>query len=380
MTTTIYQNIARHLDNLPGGYPATESGVKMLILKRLFTPEEAQFATHLTLIPGKTGGVARRAKMSKEEAARRLEKMARKGLLIRIEEMPGKPAYMAAQYAIGIWEFHVNDLDLELIRDMDEYKPYFFQTAWTKPQLRTIPVSQSIHNELNVMTYERAEALVDDHDCFSISPCICRREKTMVGEGCERPEAYCLGLGIGADYYIKNELGRACEKQEILEALVAANDHALVLQPSDAKEIINVCCCCGCFCAALIELKKVPRPVDWVSSPFIVEAHPDNCEGCETCVDRCQMEALRMVAGKVFLDADCCIGCGLCVTTCPSGSLTLQRKTEAAQSKIPKDIMAAIIALGKARGKLGLPELLKLQAKSKWDRLLAPRGGVQITV
>ena len=52
MTTNIYQNLARHLDNLPGGFPATQSGVEMRILKRLFTPEEAQFATHLTLIPG----------------------------------------------------------------------------------------------------------------------------------------------------------------------------------------------------------------------------------------------------------------------------------------------------------------------------------------
>lgn len=57
MTTNIYQNLARHLDNLPGGFPAAQSGVEIRILKRLFTPEEAKFAMHLTLISEEPGGV-----------------------------------------------------------------------------------------------------------------------------------------------------------------------------------------------------------------------------------------------------------------------------------------------------------------------------------
>ena len=37
----VYQNLARHLDNLPAGFPATKSGVEIRILKRLFTPERS---------------------------------------------------------------------------------------------------------------------------------------------------------------------------------------------------------------------------------------------------------------------------------------------------------------------------------------------------
>ena len=269
MATAIYRNLAKHLDNLPGGFPATESGVELRILKRLFTPEEADLATYLTLIAEEPRVVARRAKIDNSEAARRLEDMAQKGLVFRVEELPGKPAYMAAQYVIGIWEFHVNDLDPELISDMDEYKPYLFKTAWKQPQLRTIPVHQSIHNELNVLTYEKAEALIADHDRFAMSPCICRREKKMVGDGCDRPEAYCLGFGIAADYYISNGLGRACGKQEILDALVAANDHGLVLQPGNAQETINLCCCCGCLALAgqRMSTHRCPPPAIAPSSP-----------------------------------------------------------------------------------------------------------------
>ena len=51
MDQDIYRRLAKHLDNLPAGYPATESGVEMRILRRLFTPEEATLAIHLTLLP-----------------------------------------------------------------------------------------------------------------------------------------------------------------------------------------------------------------------------------------------------------------------------------------------------------------------------------------
>ena len=32
-----YKNLAKHLNNLPGGFPETENGVEYRILKRLFT-------------------------------------------------------------------------------------------------------------------------------------------------------------------------------------------------------------------------------------------------------------------------------------------------------------------------------------------------------
>ena len=42
--TDVYEKLAQHLDNLPTGYPRTESGVEMRILKRLFSLEEARIA------------------------------------------------------------------------------------------------------------------------------------------------------------------------------------------------------------------------------------------------------------------------------------------------------------------------------------------------
>jgi hypothetical protein len=37
MARDIYEKLAEHLDNLPGGFPRTPSGVEIRILRRLFT-------------------------------------------------------------------------------------------------------------------------------------------------------------------------------------------------------------------------------------------------------------------------------------------------------------------------------------------------------
>jgi len=94
MANELYHKLARHLDELPGGFPPTESGVELRILRRLFNEDEAELALHLTLIPEEPRVIARRAKIKPLEAARRLEDMALKGLLLRVEEIPGTPAYM----------------------------------------------------------------------------------------------------------------------------------------------------------------------------------------------------------------------------------------------------------------------------------------------
>ena len=58
--TDVYKKLAEHLDNLPTSYPSTDSGVELRILKRLFTPEEAEIATTLTMMPEPVVGIAER--------------------------------------------------------------------------------------------------------------------------------------------------------------------------------------------------------------------------------------------------------------------------------------------------------------------------------
>lgn len=365
----VYSQLARHLDDLPGGYPATESGVELRILQRLFTPQDAALALKLTVIPEPSRVVARRAGLSEAATAERLEAMASKGLIFRVTGKNGHTAYMAAQFVVGIWEFQVNRLTPELIEDMEAYIPTLMKTAWKRPQLRTIPVNRSIRPELAVMTYERAEALLGRHRTFAVSPCICRRERTMAGQGCDRPEETCLSFGTAAEYMVANHIGRLIDASDALAILQMADKKSLVVQPGHARAANYICLCCGCCCGVLRTLRTYPRPADMVASAFSAHADPSACSGCGVCLKRCQMAALSMTDDRVVLDAGRCIGCGLCVTTCPTGALTLKRKPADRQPRIPHNAVTAALAHGRARGKLGVGQLIHLQMDSTLDRL-----------
>jgi electron transport complex protein RnfB len=371
----VYQKLAEHLDNLPGGYPSTESGVELRILKRLFTPEDAELALHLTLIPEESRVIARRAGITRQEADRRLAEIAGKGLIFSIHPEDGPPQYQAAQFIVGIYEFQVNNLDSDFIKDLEEYMPVVFDLdVWKKtPQMRTIPVNESIKVQREVMPYEQAEELVRAHDKIGVFPCICRQEQKLKGQGCDKPEETCMGFGLMVDFYIRRGLGRIISQQEALDVLKQANDIGLVLQPSNSRDAAFICCCCGCCCGVLRNIKRHPKPASIVSTPFIASLNPDTCTGCGTCIDRCQTQALRLEAEKAVLNADRCIGCGLCVSTCPTGSLTLTRKPESEQAEVPKDFDHALIKLGQNRGKLNTAGLIKMLVKSKVDRFLTAR-------
>jgi len=358
-----YEKLRTHLDTLPGGFPATESGVEIRILKRLFNSDEAKLALHLKLKLEPATAIAERAGMSDKEAASMLEQMSRKGLIFSIETPDRPHAYMASQFVVGIWEYHVNDLDKEFIKDTDEYIPILASEAFDYiPQLRTIPVGKSIDASLKILSHEKAEELVKDQKKFLVAPCICRREHQLKGEGCDKLIDACLIFGWAADYYERNKLGRVITLEETLEIIRKADEEGLVLQPSNTQEIVNICCCCGDCCQVLKNLKKHPSPAAMVSSPFTVKVDTDACIACEICLERCQMDALSIEDEHAVVNADRCIGCGLCVSTCATDALSLERKPGEEQPAIPKNQMEGQILRMKARAQA------KANLKDKLER------------
>ena len=376
MAVDLYKKLAQHLDNLPGGYPPSEDGVELKILKKLFTPEQAELAMCCTLIPEEARVIARRAKLPVDEAKARLDQMVDRGLILGMYPKGREPLYMAAQYVIGIWEYNVNNLDEELVGLMNAYIPTLFDTeVWQKaPQLRTIPVGQSIEAGHPIMPYEQAQELIRRQKKLWVAPCICRTEHKLVGEGCGKLVEACLIFGSGAYYYEHRGVGRAITQEEALEIIRQADEQGLVLQPSAAEKVINICCCCGDCCQVLKTLKRHPRPAELASTPFVAVADPEVCIGCGVCEDRCQMEALSLdEEDRVVLAAERCIGCGLCVTTCPSGALRLERKPDDQQKPLPANMQAMSLHLAKTRGKMGGGQVAMMGLKSKLDRFLATK-------
>ncbi|MFC1829347.1 4Fe-4S binding protein [Thermodesulfobacteriota bacterium] len=348
----VYKRLAKHLDDLPAGFPATESGVELRILKRFFSPEEAEIAMGLSMRPEPASAIAKRLDMDSSEMEQTLENMSKKGLVFRIRK-EDQPVYMAAQFVVGIWEYHLNDLDEELIKDFNEYSPYLVKEIWAKQktkQLRVIPVSQSISAEMAVMPYEEAEEIIKSQSKILVAPCICRKEHAMVDKGCDKPLESCLVFGAGAYYYKENKLGRFISQEEALQLLQKAQESGLVLQPGNAKKTVNICTCCGCCCQILKNLKEMDNPAEAMCTNYYARVDEDECASCGTCVERCQMDAVT-VDDVARIDVSRCIGCGLCVTTCEVGAIRLVAKDEANRWVPPENMYKTYIKMARERGK-----------------------------
>ena len=325
-----YRKLAEHLDRLPSGFAPSDTGAELRLLQRLFTSDEAELAIHLTLNREEARVIAERAGLPLAEVEQRLSEMSHKGLIFSIHPEDGPILYQAVPWVVGIYEFQVNRLNEGLIQDLTDYHSTRKQRprAQTIPQMRTIPVGQSIQPQLEVLPHEHIDELIKTHDRFAVAPCICRRHAKMLGGGCDAPEESCLMFDEFADYYIRDGRGRSIDRSEVMEILSRADTANLVLQPTNSKHISAICCCCGCCCGMLRGLQLHPKPSKVIANSFIAKLEPETCEGCWTCLERCQMEAFTEKDDCVALNTERCIGCGLCVSTCPSGALTLARKPD----------------------------------------------------
>ena len=150
MDKSCYKKLAEHLDQLPGGFAPSKTGADIELLQKLFTPEEAELAIHLTLDQESAQSIAVRSGLPLAKTEESLTVMSKKGLIFSTQKQ-GTTFYQAVPFIIGIYEFQVNRLDADLIQDFDNYwgsiEPR--KRPRTIPQLRTIPVEESIESEPN---------------------------------------------------------------------------------------------------------------------------------------------------------------------------------------------------------------------------------------
>ena len=349
----VYESLAAHLDSLPAGFPSTPTGVELRILKRLFTPEEALLATLLTRRPESASKIAARTGRDTGELAVQLEEMSHKGLIFRMSKGE-EILYMAAQFMVGIWEYHVNDLDPELVRDVNEYFPYLMGTTdpLGTPQVRVIPVAGALTPDHVVLSYDEALRIIDGQEKIVVAPCICRREHQILGDGCGKPLETCLVFGVGAAYYEENGLGRQIDREEARHILASAEEAGLVLSPANAQNATNICCCCGCCCQILKYLKRLPKPAESSGSNFYAVVEEELCVGCEICLERCQMEAIEMVDSCAVIKRERCIGCGLCVSACAAGAIRFLAKQPEDRREPPGSLTETYKRIGEERHKV----------------------------
>ncbi|MBU1697520.1 MAG: 4Fe-4S binding protein [Proteobacteria bacterium] len=349
----VYKKLALHLDNTPSGFPETESGVELRILKQLFTPQEAELALCLVLMPEPVEAIAQRAGKDPVEIAPVLIEMGKKGLIIHINRN-GINTFMFLQFVVGIWEYQVNRLTKELIRDFNEYVPFLIKDQYKNKtqQLRVVPVAKSVNTELNIMDYEQVENIIKSQSKILVAPCICRKEHTIMGKGCDKISEACLIFGGAAYIYESRGIGRTISQEEALDIVKEAEKQGLVAQPSNAKKPLNICLCCDCCCQILKNIKNFDAPAKIVSSNFQTFVDSDECTGCFACREICPMEAIDTDEGGnvAMVNRDRCIGCGLCVTVCEFDAMSLKDKAETEKIEPPANLVETYMNIAKEKG------------------------------
>ncbi|MBW1849013.1 MAG: 4Fe-4S binding protein [Deltaproteobacteria bacterium] len=327
MKEDVYTRLREFLNTLPAGYPETPTGVEIKILKKLFTPDEAELAMKLNKEPESIQTIAERTGMQEKELAEKLEEMAQKGLIFRVR-VGEERHYQAFHFLVGIYEFQLNTIDKEFSELFEEYLPYLgMEMARAKTsQLRVIPVESAVGKGGSVEPYNQVLELVKKQTVLSVANCICRKEQGLLGNPCNKPSEVCIGFGDMAQYFIDNNLARQIDVAECLNLLDKAEEAGLVLQPTNAKELQWICCCCSCCCPGLKYAKTISRPQDMVHSYYEARIDPDECTACGDCIERCPMDAIQEGDDNSEIIEGRCIGCGLCASTCPVEAITLMPK------------------------------------------------------
>ena len=328
----VYVALQEHLDKQAVGFPATKSGVEIRILKHLFNPEQAALVLHLNYKPQSASQLyhsARGSGMSQKKVAGLLEEMLHNGA-IGSTERKGAEYYFTIPLLIGIAELHDQNATPQFWADFSEYMRSGFGRAFASTrvsQMRTIPVEKSIPVEHHVTTYDRINEIINSTDGpITVNTCMCREGAKERGRPCKvttRAET-CMAFGDWARRFVKAG-AKAISKEKALEIMRRNQEDGLVLQPTNYQKIDFVCACCGCCCGVLNIQKNLPRPaLNW-SHNFYAAVETASCTACGTCVEKCQMGAIKIDEqnGYSIIDLDRCIGCGNCVVACPSEALRL---------------------------------------------------------
>jgi len=341
----VYRRLQQHLDALPIAYPATASGVELRILRRLFTPAEAEIGLALSAAPEPVTTILRRLPgRTAAELELALDRMVEKGAIFGHRSRAGK-RYSRAPLAIGMYEGQVDRLTRELQQDFDQYVREGFAasllTGKTK-QMRTIPLSARFVPERLVGSYDDARQLIEGGaGPWAARNCVCRQGKDLLGEPCRQTSArrVCLMIGGAARASVASGDAQALSRAETLALLDQAEAEGMVLQPSNARDPVFICFCCGCCCGMLQAARQFPRPAEYLHSNYQATVDAELCSACETCQSRCPMEALRSGDLATLVDLDRCIGCGVCVPTCPTEAIQLRAKV---RETVPPKSLASL--------------------------------------
>ncbi len=338
MSDRVYEQLAEALDRLPNGFPRTASRVEIAILKKIFSPEEAELAGLLSGEFETADEFAVRVAMSAETARRQLVELARRGVLWS-EVRAGGACFRLAPFIVGFYEAQTGHIGHELAHLVEEYMAQGGAAGIMGPQPalhRVMPAHRSVASEW-ILPYDDVRRIVLSARSFSANDCICRVQRELLGHRCGFPLAMCLRFSNTDRSALPGDISR----EEALALLDRSEEVGLVHTVSNVAHGVGyICNCCGCCCGILRGITDFGIENSVAHANYYAVIDPALCAGCGTCIERCQVHAVHDEDGVSVVAREKCIGCGLCVTGCPDSVPQLLRRPEAEMVHPPADFAA----------------------------------------
>ncbi|MFH1523750.1 MAG: 4Fe-4S dicluster domain-containing protein [Chloroflexota bacterium] len=338
MTDDVFARLAEAMDQLPNGFPRTDSGVEIRILQKIFSSEEAALASQLTGKPEPVDEIALRANQPAGEVSRQLFKMVRRGM-VWLDKQDGKVCFRLAPFVVGVYEAQAELMDHELAHLVEDYFANGGAAGIMGPQPalhRVVPAQSSVKSEA-ILPYDDVRAILLAAKAFTVTDCICRVQQDMLGHKCEYPTKMCLSFSGNERAPKPGDISQT----EALEILERSEEVGLVHTVSNVMAGVGyVCNCCGCCCGILRGITDFGIQDSVAYANYYAVIDPEFCANCGNCIERCHVGAISEVDGVSVVDRARCIGCGLCVTGCPNEVARLVRKPEAEIVHPPKDFAA----------------------------------------
>ena len=333
MPDDVYDRLAEALDRLPNGFPRTPSNTEIPLLKRIFSPEEAQLAAQLSGKAEPCEAIARRIGRSVKQTRTELMAMVRRGL-VWIREEGGERRFRLAPFVVGIYEAQLHQMDHELAHLVERYLADGGAAGIMGPEPalhRVIPAHGSVKSEW-ILPYDDVREILLAARSFRVRDCICRVQQDQVGRRCDFPLKVCMSFSLAERPPDPDSLSQ----EEALELLDETERLGLVHTVSNVMEGVNyICNCCSCCCGILRGITDWGVENSVAQANYFAQIDPEQCRNCGRCEERCQMGAISEQDGVRTVARGRCIGCGLCVTGCPRGAVVLEPKPEVEQVHPP---------------------------------------------
>lgn len=304
----------------------------MEVLRLQFTPEEAELAVKVGFQGGRLDELRDKIGMKPGRLKEMLHTMARKGT-VWVDPGCEDPQYRAIGIAgpglveTGAWGNVRFPHSVRLMKALHRFEKAFATKCLPSlgfPAARVWACPAALPEDAGAG--ENVAEQIRQAGHWGVGVCSCRLPHWVAepGNHCDHPLETCLFLGENARWGVEQGMCRGIGYEEAVEVLRMSGEHGLVHTYDPSQFICN--CCADC-CVFFVGIRDTGTRL-LHGSEFVARADDEACDGCETCSDRCPVDAVTVDAVAV-VDPDACLGCGVCCLGCPSGSMSLTRRARA---------------------------------------------------